>query len=96
MLSAYLHSVLRLLANNDAILLSKLVTTISARFDVIFAGSYFALSLVTRSWEQPTVCSLDQTSRTPMPIGYPDGLVAVDHALVLIANPGPPVWLPPA
>ncbi|SOE18701.1 hypothetical protein SAMN05877838_3637 [Hoeflea halophila] len=49
--SAYLGSVLRLLANNDAVLVANLFTTVSARFDVIFAASLFAAYLLaSRFW----------------------------------------------
>ena len=43
--SAYLHSVLRLLAANDGVLLTNLVTTVSARFDVILVASILAAYL---------------------------------------------------
>lgn len=68
--SAYLHSVLRLLANNDAILLSKLVTTISARFDVIFAASLLsAYLLASRYWGATNLLAAfdHDHRRTPMP-----------------------------
>ncbi len=43
--SAYLASIMRLLANNESVLLPNIVTTISARFDAIFAASLLALYL---------------------------------------------------
>jgi len=43
--SAYLVSIMRLLANNESVLLSNMVTTVSARFDAIFAASLLALYL---------------------------------------------------
>ena len=49
--SAYLQSVLRLLDNNDTVLVINLVTTVSARFDVIFAASLLAAYLfASRFW----------------------------------------------
>ncbi|MCY0094833.1 hypothetical protein [Hoeflea ulvae] len=49
--SAYLHSVFRLLDNNETVLLSNLVTTVSARFDVIFAAALLAAYLfASRFW----------------------------------------------
>ena len=68
--SAYLHSVFRLLANNDAILLSKLVTTVSARFDVIFAASLLAAYLLaSRYWGATNLlAAFDRDHpRTPVP-----------------------------
>ncbi|MCC0035562.1 MAG: hypothetical protein H6887_09900 [Hoeflea sp.] len=44
--SAYLHSVLRLLAANDGVLLTNLVTTVSARFDVILVAAILAAYLL--------------------------------------------------
>lgn len=49
--SAYLASLMRLLDNNESVLLSNLVTTVSARFDAIFAASLLALYLFgSRYW----------------------------------------------
>ncbi|WP_340161928.1 hypothetical protein [uncultured Hoeflea sp.] len=68
--SAYLHSALRLLANNESVLLSKLVTTVSARFDVIFAASLLsAYLLASRYWGASNLlAAFDQDHpRTPKP-----------------------------
>ncbi|AKI00842.1 hypothetical protein IMCC20628_02138 [Hoeflea sp. IMCC20628] len=49
--SAYLQSVMRLFANNEMVLLSNLVTTVSARFDVIFAATLLSAYLFAcRYW----------------------------------------------
>ncbi len=68
--SAYLHSVFRLFDNNDSILLSNLVTTVSARFDVIFAASLLSAYLfASRYWGgQNLLAAFDRDNpRTPVP-----------------------------
>ncbi|WP_375588674.1 hypothetical protein ABWH89_16110 [Hoeflea alexandrii] len=48
--SAYLQSALRLLDANDGVLLTNLVTTVSAHFDVILVASLLAAYLVYSRW----------------------------------------------
>lgn len=68
--SAYLHSVARLFARNDAILLTNLVITVSARFDVILSGFLLtAYLLASRSWGGTNLLAAfdHDCSRLPVP-----------------------------
>lgn len=68
--SAYLNSVMRLLARNDGDLLPKLVTTVSAHFDAIVVASLLALYLfvVGRRGGGDLVAEFDgDFPRTPAP-----------------------------
>lgn len=68
--SAYLASMWRLAANNESVLLSNLVTTVSARFDVILAASLLALYLFASRYRAGAnlLAAFDRDHpRAPMP-----------------------------
>lgn len=68
--SAYLQSALRLLDANDGVLLTNLVTTVSAHFDVILAVSLLAAYLLYSRWRggENLLTGFDRAHpRTPTP-----------------------------
>jgi hypothetical protein len=68
--SAYLQSALRLLDANDGVLLTNLVTTVSAHFDVILAASLLGAYLLFSRWRggENLLAGFDSVHpRTPTP-----------------------------
>lgn len=68
--SAYLTSVLRLINNNSSELLIRILTTGTARFDVIFAASLLAAYLLLSRWRgaENLIAGFDRNfARAPIP-----------------------------